>query len=308
MLMSMVISELFYEEPVYRPPSEGKKSLLITATVGCSFKCTFCYPYRHKKFRIRAVDEIIEDIKKARKMLGPNVERIFLLDGNAFVMKPNDLVAISEACYKYHPKLQRVSAYAHAKDILRKSDLELKEIQNSGITMVYMGIETGDDELLQKINKHTNANELQQAAQKLHKARIILSGTVILGLAGDNIELSRRHAIRTAQLINSMNPAKHQDWYISALTLMLPPGTLLANKYQNGEFTPLSQTGILQELRLMIEHISDDVHDCIFRSNHASNYLVLKGILSKDKQKFLHLIDQALQNPSMLRPEFFRGL
>lgn len=299
---------LYYEEPIFRPPSEGKKSLLLTATVGCSFNCSFCIPYRRKKFRIRPTQEIIKDIKKARQIYGPHIERIFLLDGNAFVMKPEDLIEITQSCFKYHPNLQRVSAYAHAKDILRKSEANLQEIRRAGLTMVYMGIETGDDELLQRINKHTTATEMAQAAQKLHKAGIVMSGTIILGLAGQNSELSRRHAVKTAELINAMNPPNHQDWYISALTLMIPPGTPLFESAKKGEFIPLSQEGILEELKTFIAHISDDLHDCIFRSNHASNYLVLKGGLSRDKAVFLQKIGKAKNNPTLLRPEYFRGL
>ncbi|MHA1795754.1 MAG: B12-binding domain-containing radical SAM protein [Promethearchaeota archaeon] len=301
-------SELYYEEPFYRPPSEGKKSLLLTATVGCSFNCTFCIPYRHKKFRIRPIQEIKADIRKARRIYGDHVERIFLLDGNAFVIKPATLIEITKTCYENHPRLQRISAYAHAKDILRKSDSELKKIREAGLNLVYMGIETGDDELLEKINKHTTAAELTKAAQKLHKAGITLSGTIILGLAGADPELSHRHAVKTANLINAMNPPSNQDWYISALTLMIPKGTPIAVMYDREEFIPLSQKGILNELRTIIAHTSNDLQDCIFRSNHASNYLVLKGVLSQDKGNFLQKIEIALRDPSILRPDFFRGL
>ncbi|MHA1673822.1 MAG: B12-binding domain-containing radical SAM protein [Promethearchaeota archaeon] len=301
-------NDLYYEEPVFRPPSEGKKSLLLTATIGCSFRCTFCYPYREKKFSIRKIKEIKLDIQKARKIYGSRVERIFLLDGNAFVMKPEDLIEISKESYRIHPNLQRVSTYAHAKDIIRKSDEELTAIRKAGLNMVYMGIETGDDNLLQNINKHTTAKELAEAAQKLHQAKIILSGTIILGLAGSDPDASRKHAIATAKLINAMNPKQPQEWYISALTLMIPPGTPLEKDLRSGVFTPLDHTGVLKELQQILLHSSDDIHGCIFRSNHASNYLALKGILAQDKQSLVQAIDKGIENPRYLRPEFTRGL
>ncbi|MHA1520404.1 MAG: B12-binding domain-containing radical SAM protein [Promethearchaeota archaeon] len=299
---------LFYEEPIFRPPSEGKKSVLVTATVGCSFRCSFCYPYKDKKFSIRNLMDIKQDIQKARKIYGPKVERIFLLDGNAFVMKPDDLIEISKDSYRNHPNLQRVSAYAHAKDINRKSAEELADIRKAGLNMVYMGIETGDNELLHKINKRTTASELAQAAQKLHEANIVLSGTIILGLAGSDSEASNKHALETAKLINAMNPPQKQEWYISALTLMIPPGTPLDKDLKSGLFTPLHHTGVLKELKKIILHTSDELHGCIFRSNHASNYLALKGVLAKDKDYLVQTIEKGIDNPRFLRPEFKRGL
>ncbi|WP_371803032.1 radical SAM protein [Candidatus Lokiarchaeum ossiferum] len=304
----MTPPELFYSEPVYRPPSEGKKSLLLTATIGCSFKCTYCYPYKDKKFAIRDVFDIKKDIETAKILYKNQIERIFLLDGNAFVMKPADLIEISEYGYKIHPNLQRISAYAHAKDINRKSDEDLRKIAQSGLNMVYVGIETGDDILLDRIKKRTNAEELAKAAQKCHRAGIVFSGTIILGLAGSNEQESRRHAIKTAELINHMNPLSPTTWYISALTLMIPPGTPIEQEVLSHKLHPMSNLQILEELRMIIENISDDLNGCIFRANHASNYLPLKGILSKDKQKLLTTIDQGIKNPQSLKPEYFRGL
>jgi len=236
------------------------------------------------------------------------VSRIFLLDGNAFVMKPEHLVEVSKYCYQQHPNLTRVSAYAHAKDILRKTDSELAQIKEAGLSMVYLGIETGDDSLLKQINKRTTADELAEAAQKLHRAGIILSGTLILGLAGNDPELSKRHAVATANLVNRMNPPKVQPWYISALTLMTPPGTPIEQTVRAGQFIPLDSVGILTELKIFMEHLSEDLHDCIFRSNHASNYLPLKGILAGDKSRLIATISRGLNDPSSLRSEYFRGL
>jgi len=254
------------------------------------------------------VAEIKKDIDIAKLQYQDHISRIFLLDGNAFVMKPAQLIEISQYCYQQHPNLSRVSAYAHAKDILRKSYRDLTRIKDAGLTMVYLGIETGDDDLLRQINKQTTADELAEAVQKLHRAKIIVSGTIILGLAGNDPELSERHAIATALLVNRMNPPKAQPWYISALTLMTPPGTPIEQDVRNGKFLPLDRVGILTELKIFMENLSVDLHDCIFRSNHASNYLPLKGILSQDRTRLITTIKLGLNNPSSLRSEYFRGL
>ncbi len=303
----MTDQSIFYSEPVFRPPSEAN-SLLLTVTIGCSFNCTFCYPYKHKNFSIRTIEDIKRDIDIARKIYGDSIRKIFLLDGNAFVSKPDKLIEISKYCFKQHKNLQRVSAYAHANDIITKSDEDLMRIAKSGLNMVYLGIETGDNDLLKSINKKTSAENLIKAAHKLHNSGIILSGTIILGLAGNDLELSKKHAISTANLINEMNPKKNQNWYISALSLMLPPGTELEKDVKRGIFTPLNQKDTLKELKIFLEHISDDLHSCIFRSNHASNYLALKGILAKDKNELVQKVKYGLSHPESLRPEYYRGL
>ncbi len=304
----MDLPKLFYSEPVYRPPSEGKKSLLITATIGCTYQCIYCYPYLKKKFAIRNIEDIKQDIKSAKILYGENIERIFLLDGNAFVMKPKDLIEIAEFSYKTHPNLKRISAYAHAKDITKKTDLDLKLIAKAGINMLYIGIETGDNNLLKLIKKRTDSVEIITAIQKLHKAGITVSGTIILGLAGNNPELSKSHAIKTAVLINQLNPSNNVDWYISALTLMIPPETQIETNVQTNQFIPMTNIEILKELKMIIKNISNNIHGCIFRANHASNYLTLKGNLSEDKEKLLNSIDYALENIDSLRAEYFRGL
>jgi len=298
---------MFYSEPVFRPPSEAN-SLLLTVSIGCSFNCIFCYPYKHKKFSIRNIEDIKRDIDIARKIYGDSIKKIFLLDGNAFISKSEKLIEISNYCYNQHKNLQRISAYAHVNDVITKSDEDLLRIAKSGLNMVYLGIETGDNDLLKSINKKTTAENLIKAAHKLHNSGIILSGTVILGLAGNDPELSRKHAISTAKLINEMNPKRNQQWYISALSLMLPPGTKLEKDVKRGIFTPLNQKDTLTELKIFLENISDDLHGCIFRSNHASNYLALKGILSKDRDELIQKVKYGLDHPESLRPEYYRGL
>jgi len=301
------MTSLFYSEPVFRPPSEGN-SLLLTVSIGCSFNCTFCYPYKHKKFSIRNIEDIKQDIDISKDLYGDSVRKIFLLDGNAFIVKPDKLIEISNYCYKQHKNLKRISAYAHANDIITKSDEDLTRIAKSGLNMVYLGIETGDNDLLKLINKKTTAENLIKAAHKLHNSGIILSGTVILGLAGNNPELSKKHALLTAKLINEMNPKKNQPWYISALSLMLPPGTEIEKDVKRGTFKPLDQKNTLKELKIFLENISDDLHSMVFRSNHASNYLALKGVLAKDKNELVQKVKYGLSHPESLRPEYYRGL
>jgi radical SAM superfamily enzyme YgiQ (UPF0313 family) len=300
-------SDIYYCEPVFRPPSEAY-SLLIQVTEGCTFNCSFCISNVGKKFKIRQTEEIKKDLETARKIYGKNVRRIFFLDGNAFIIKPDMLIELTQFCYQLFSNLERVSAYAHAKDILRKSDEELAAIRAAGFKMVYLGIETGDDLLLKHINKQTSAEELAQAAQKLHKADITLSGTVILGLAGSDPDASKKHAIATGQLINHMAPSSSQEWYISALTLMIAPGSLISTQVAKNEFFPGNSKQALEELRIMINEIDPTIKNLIFRSNHASNYLPLKGTLAQDKQKLLDIIEFGLNHPENLRPEYYRGL
>ena len=304
--MNLVVGNL--EEPVFRPPSEWD-ALLIAVTNGCTRKCTFCSMYRSKTFSIRKdIEEIKQDIKRAGAIYGDRVRKVFFEDGNAFVVKPEILVELTEYCYKIHPNLKKVSAYAHAKDILRKSDEELKNIADSGFTMVYVGIESGDNEVLKACNKGTTQDEFTLAAQKCYKAGISWSGIFLLGLAGNDPEKSRKHAIESAKLINRMAPKTPINWYISPLTLGITPGTELWTQQATGEFQPCNSTQILEELYTMIEHTSDDLQKCIFNSNHASNYVNLKGELSRNKKQFLKIIETAIKNPNMRRPDFLRRL
>ena len=304
--MNQVVGNLV--DPVFRPPSEWD-ALLIAITVGCTRKCTFCAMYRSKMFSIRKdIEEIKKDIKIAGATYGNRVRKVFFEDGNAFVVKPEILIQLTEYCYTIHPNLKKVSAYAHAKDIIKKSDEDLKRIADSGFTMVYVGVESGDDEVLKACKKGTTQDELTLAAQKCHKAGIAWSGIFLLGLAGNDPEKSRKHAIESAKLINRMAPPAPINWYISPLTLGITPGTELWTQKSTGEFQPCSSTQILEELYTMIEYTADDLQKCIFNTNHASNYLNLKGELSRDKKQFLKKIQTAIENPSMRRPDYLRRL
>ncbi|MFX0101191.1 MAG: radical SAM protein [Candidatus Hodarchaeota archaeon] len=298
----------YYKEPVFRPPSEAR-SLLIQATEGCTHKCTFCISNYGKKYLVRPTEEIKLDIDAAMGIYGNGVRRVFFLDGNAMSIPFKELHEITSYAFETFPRLERVGVYACSEDILAKSDKELKELRKVGLKIAYVGIETGDDEILKKINKKITHKEHVDAARKLMKAGITYSGTVILGIVGKDKELSKKHAINTAKLINEIVPEDNQTWYISFLTLMIPPGTMIRKALEEKRFEPMDQIEILEEARMIIENTDDSVHDLTFRSNHASNYLVLKGVLSDDKQKFLDLIDKALKDPSkFLRPEFYRAL
>ena len=304
--MNQVVGNLV--DPVFRPPSEWD-ALLIAITNGCTRKCTFCAMYRSKTFSIRKdIEEIKKDIKIAGATYGNRVRKVFFEDGNAFVVKPEILIELTEYCYTIHPNLKKVSAYAHAKDIIKKSDEDLKRIADSGFTMVYVGVESGDDEVLKACKKGTTQDELTLAAQKCHKAGISWSGIFLLGLAGNDPEKSRKHAIESAKLINRMAPPTPINWYISPLTLGITPGTELWTQKSTGEFQPCSSTQILEELYMMIEYTADDLQKCIFNTNHASNYLNLKGELSRDKKQFLSIIEKGIKNPNMRRPDYLRRL
>jgi radical SAM superfamily enzyme YgiQ (UPF0313 family) len=299
---------IYYRDPVFRPPSEGR-SLLIQATEGCTYRCSFCVSNLGKPFKIRKIEEIKEDIDTAKYLYG-SVRRVFFLDGNAMVMPFEHLREITNYAFHVFPHIERVSCYAHGKDILGKTDTELTELRNAGLKMVYIGIESGDDDLLKKIGKRETQQDIINAFHKCFKAGITPSGTIILGLAGENPEASRYHAVKTAELINKANPMEFDSpiWYIATLALMIPPGTLIFNETQRGEFHPMNVDQILAELKLLIQNTSNNLRNCIFRSNHASNYLALKGVLSEDKEKILDRIEQNLVDHRNIRPEYYRAL
>ena len=299
---------IYYKEPVYRPPAEAN-SLLIQATEGCTHKCSFCIGNEGKKFLIRPVNDIKQDIDNAKLLYGNEIRKMFLLDGNAFVMKSDSLIEIAKHSYKTHQRLTRIGAYAHAQDILSKSDEELEAIAGAGIKILYLGIETGDDELLKRINKNIISEQIIEACHKLYKAGITLSATIILGLAGNDKEKSFHHAVKTAHLINQIKPDPVVPWYVSALTLMIPLETLLYEEKRKGEFIPMQNIEILEELKIFLEHLDDNLEKCIFRSNHSSNYLPLESNnLARNKQTLIDTIDYALKHPHVLKMEFLRGL
>ncbi|HJX32424.1 MAG TPA: radical SAM protein [Thermodesulfobacteriota bacterium] len=289
---------MYYDMPLYRPPSEAD-SLIFQVTLGCSHnRCAFCIMYRKKKFRIRPWEELKADILKAA-LSYRGINRIFLADGDAVVIDTDYMLKILNFLYEKFPALERVSAYANPANLLEKSKEDLQRIRKAGLQMLYFGIETGDDELLVKIKKGATAQELTITAEKAIDAGFVLSATVILGLAGK--KGSERHAIETARVCSAINPH-----YLSALTLMFEGDNRYFSRCLGKDWEMMDKLEILIELRTMIEHFHLD--KCIFRSNHASNYLAIKATLNHDKERLLKEIDNALKNPAQLRPEFLRAL
>ena len=288
-----------YVEPVFRPPSEAR-SLLIQATVGCSNNtCTFCGSNLIKKFRVRPLGDIEEDLLNARAHYGEGIKRIFLLDANAMGMKTEDLMGIINLAYALFPRLERVGLYACSKDIFEKEDNELEQLYNAGLKIAYLGLESGDDEVLRRIGKGVDSKETILACRRIIDAGITLSITIILGLGG--LSRWREHATGTAEVLNSINPQ-----YVGALTLMVVPGTPLYRQVRKRQFKVLNSNEILQEMRLLVENLN--LSNSVFRSNHASNYLQIGGTLPQDKKSILQMIDSAIESKIALRPEFSRSL
>lgn len=285
---------------IYRPPGEWR-SYLLQCTIGCSHnKCTFCAMYKEKQFRIRPLEEILEDIDMARDYYGPGVERVFLMDGDAIVMKTEQLLKILEKLYQNFPNLQKVTTYAGPKSTLSKSMTELKELRAAGLTRAYLGVESGSDAVLAAINKGCTAAQMLQAGQNLVEAGIDLWAILILGLTGQDGDWEE-HVLSSAKIINDMKPR-----HLSAMTFAPAKGTQLGEDVLAGRFKVCTPDQILEECRVLIEHLNvDPLH---FTSNHASNYLPLKGGLPEDKEKFLSLIDQALAGKVRLRKTLNRGI
>lgn len=289
---------MHYEGTCIRPPSEAF-SILLQVTLGCSHnKCTFCGTYKDKRFRIKDNDIILSDILFASKYMR-NQDRVFLMDGDALIIPQKRLVWILDQIKEYLPWVKRVGAYANSKSIRMKSLEELRELREKGLGILYLGVETGDDETLKKINKGTSAQNLIRMGRKVKEADIKLSVTVLLGIAGT--ERSLIHAKATGKLLSDMDPD-----YVGALTLMLIPGTPLYEDYVNGKFTMPDERGLLLELREMLYHTN--LSRGLFFSNHASNYLPVKARLPRGKQQALDLIDRALKGEVGLRPEWMRAL
>ena len=283
---------------LYRPPGEWK-SYLLQCTIGCSNnKCTFCGMYKEKQFRLRPMEEILEDFRMARQAYSV-VRRIFLADGDALIRPAADLERILESIAELFPECERVTCYASPSSIHKRTPEELLRLRERNLTMVYMGLESGCDQVLKKMRKGHTAADIVAAGQKINAAGIELSVTAISGLGG--VELWREHAMDTAAALSAMKPA-----YIGLLTLMVEPGTPLYDWVRKGEFTLLDSRQVLEETALLIAQL--DCEGAVFRMNHASNYLTLKGTLNEDKQALLQRIHSAMSGRTDLRPEYFRAL
>ena len=266
-----------YEGDIYRPPSEAY-SLLVQVTIGCSHnKCTFCNMYKEKQFRVRKQEEVLEDLAWAREHYR-RVERIFLCDGDALCL----------------------ATYGRATDVLRKTDEELRELREHGIEMVYLGAESGSQKVLEKINKGETREELIEGVQRLEAAGIKTSVTFISGLAGpDDWE---EHAVETGRMIAEMNAS-----YVSLLTLMLQPPAPLLEDYRQGRFKLLTPEEVLAETCLMLQYAKPS-KSCVFRSNHASNYVSLRGNLPEDNDSMIAALKRCMEDRGLLKDERFRML
>lgn len=304
------MEEIYYCHPVFRPPSEGN-SLLIQLTEGCTFKCDFCMSNLRKHFKVRNLEEVKKDLEIARSQYGKKVRKIFFLDGNAMVVPTEKLLEITGYSFKLFSNLERCSVYAHAKDILKKSEHQLKQLSEAGLKLAYVGFESGYDFLLKMVNKHATKQDYIEASKKLMDANITLSATFINGLGGaNNPEISEKHALESADLVNKICPKDDRIWYIAFLTLMVPSGTEIFKRLAKGELHQMDSLEILQELKIFIKNIKfqNKKANCVFRSNHASNYLPIKGILDREKDEILNTINYGITHTEILRPEFYRGL
>jgi len=289
-----------YDLPVYRPPSEAR-SLILQATIGCSHnRCAFCVSYQEKRFYARPEAELFKDIEWAAREL-PHTRRVFLADGDAFVLSTNRLLRILERLYAAFPKLERVNCYAGPENFTHKTVEEMRQVREAGLTMLFVGAESGDEEVLTRIAKGVTADEMIVLCHKPQEAGLDLSITVILGLGGKR--LSALHAEGTARLLDAIRPK-----YAAALTLILeerdPPFVVAFGDPDRVELSPSES---LVECRTILDHMQAD--GITFRANHASNYLSLAGDLQRDKPRLLASIDAALCDPERsFRPEFMRGL
>ncbi|MBC8486727.1 MAG: radical SAM protein [Bacteroidetes bacterium] len=296
----MFFPYLNYNEPLFRPPSEAY-SLIIQVSLGCSWnKCAFCEMYTSKKFKVRNEEDIFNEISSVAEF-SADIKKVFLADGNAMVLSTEKLLRILTHLNEKFPKLTRVSAYAIAKDMENKSVEELKELYDAGLKLIYVGIESGDDELLGLINKGETYESTVKNLLKAKEAGIKSSAMILNGLGGK--KYSVQHAVNSARVVNEIQPD-----YLSTLVLSFPFGVEHFIKRFKGDFQQMDIADLLKELKLFISETK--LNNVIFRSDHASNYLVLKGILSRDKERMLKEINFAIDNPgkAFLREEEQRRL
>ena len=277
-----------YDTPVFRPPSEAE-SFILRVTRGCAHNsCTYCNMYRGVKFEKLSDDQIMRQIAMAYSTDAEGVRRVFLADGDALVLPTERLLNILAVLKKYFPNLERVSSYAAPRDILAKSVEELTELRRAGLALLYYGMESGDAQTLKDIRKGVNDKQSIEAGKRVIAAGMKLSIMIILGIAGK--EGSTRHALATAHAINEIKPTM-----LSALSLMLYRGSELKEQFERGEFHPLTPAQLMEELKLIMEHVDLPESDhMIFRSNHVSNYIRLAATLPRDKEQLLKDIDKSI--------------
>jgi len=289
-----------YIEPVFRPPSEAQ-SLILPVTNGCSWnQCTFCEMYTapQKKFRARDEALVLEEIRRAGEQL--IVNRVFLADGDALVLPTRRLLTILQAIREYMPEVRRVSSYCLPRNLRKKSVGELKELADAGLKMAYVGCESGDDEVLARVNKGETFDSSLSALDKLGQAGITRSVMILNGLGGQ--ALSAQHADNSARLMNEAQPE-----YLSTLVVSFPMGEARFRQ-QFADYQPLTQLQLFTEVERLLQGL--ELQQTVFRSDHASNYLVLKGNLGRDKARLLAQVRSAIERPQQanLRQEWQRGL
>lgn len=289
-----------YEEPVFRPPCEAG-SLIIQATIGCPHnKCLFCGMYKGKKYRVRPLEEIRRDVAMARRAW-PNPRSVFLADGNTIAMRSRDLATVLDYVTGAFEGVERISCYGGARFIRGRKVADLEMLAEHGLDIVYMGLESGDEEILLEVRKGATPGDYVRAAEKLREAGIMLSTYVLAGLGGP--ERSREHALHSARVLNMMKPD-----YIRMRTLALLPGFPMYERMRRGEFRECSGRQIALETRLLIESL--EVEGARFLSDHVSNYLPIYGTLPRDKAAMLAAIDRVLEDPDnpMLGPRVIHSL
>ncbi len=289
-----------YSQPLFRPPSEAG-SLILQITYGCTWnKCAFCEMYTNKKYQTRKTADVIGEIHSL-KPYAPHIQKIFLADGNPMALSTRRLLEILNEINIVFPNVRRISTYALPSDLTNKPVDDLKQLRDAGLSLLYVGIESGDDELLGLINKAETYDSTVAGLTKAHEAGMKLSVMILSGLGGR--KYSEQHAINSAKVLNAIQPL-----FASTLVLSFPYGVERYKQRFAGEYISMTVHDLLLELRTLIANTN--LGGTIFRSDHASNYLVLKGVLSRDKQKFTDEIDKALSFPDkvQLREEWQRGL
>ncbi|MBW1645854.1 MAG: radical SAM protein [Deltaproteobacteria bacterium] len=289
---------MHYEGNIIRPPSEAR-SIILQATVGCSHnRCTFCPTYLGVRFRIKDEATLLADIRYAKEAY-PRTRRLFITDGDALIIPFPRLLQLLQTINRELPQLTRIGIYASAKALRRKSLEELQRLREEKLGIIYYGLESGDDETLAAINKGTTAAETLELCRRAQEAGMVLSTTVMIGIAGR--ERSLIHARRTGELLTAIDPK-----YVGALVTMVVPGTELARQQAEGSFVLPDKRGLLLELREMIAHTHQSRG--MFMANHASNYLPIKIHSPRDREAALAAIDAALAGKLPLREEWMRGL
>ena len=285
-------------EPCIRPPSEAE-SLLLQVTTGCSCNtCTFCGAYRNKPFRVKDLEEIYTDIDEYAFYCS-EARKLFLMDGDALVLNNNKILPILERIHEKLPKVSKISSYVNGFSITDRSKEELQTLYEHKVKLIYMGLESGSQEILDTCKKKSTVNEMIEAVNKAGEAGIKTSLMVLLGLGGE--EKSHLHIEESAKAINAMQPK-----YLSFLSVMLIPGTELHRQSRNGMFKPLDARGFLIETYEILKRL--ELNQTLFFSNHASNYLPLTGRLPNGKKQLLQTLSSAIKGDLTLKPEIFRGL